>query len=167
MHTVIARTHALIDATDDGAPPGFVPMQQIGNFDCLIGQLWGRRDGDALVMGFRCAERHINAHGSCHGGMIASFADMMAYAARVAAGLNTTSIPTVTLSVDYLRPVKLGDWVEGRSEMLKSGKRLIFARILGTVEGVPVFSATSINVPGGVDLAGSESLRQVMGPDLD
>lgn len=156
------RAKTLLAVPDAGPAPGFAPMPAIGNFDCLIAPIYGRREGATLVMGFRCAARHTNAHGTCHGGMIASFADVLAYATRVEAGLFATSVPTVTLSVDYLRPVREGDWVEGRTELLKQGARLIFARILGTVDGVPVFSATSINVPGADDPRGAVVLATIM-----
>lgn len=162
MTDPLRRAHALLDSPEVPAPHGFAVMDPVGNFDCLIGPVFGRRDGDMLVMGFRVGARHLNAHGSCHGGMIASFADMVAYATRQAAGLLATSVPTVTLSVDYLRPVRQGDWVEARTELLKHGARLIFARILGTVDGVPVFSASSINVPGADDPRGAAVLARVM-----
>lgn len=150
-------------AADNNMPPeGFVELPQVGNFDKMIGQLYGKPEGAELIMGFRVSERHINAHGTCHGGMIASFADMLGYSGRVAADLCMTSTPTVSLAVEYLRPVLLGDWVEGRCELVKQGRRLLFTRITGLVKGVPVFTATSINIPGGQDALGGAALEQMM-----
>ncbi|WP_417722492.1 PaaI family thioesterase [Salipiger sp.] len=164
MDGSVTDRHAALIAADRADPPeGFVEIPPVGNFDTMLGALYGRPDGDRMVMGFRVCERHINAHGTCHGGMLASFADMLAYAARVGAGLMETSMPTVTLSVDYLRPVMLGDWVEGRSDVTKNGKRLLFSRITAEVDGVTVMTATSINVPGSHDATGGERLRRVMG----
>ncbi len=156
---------AMLVASDlpDNPPKGFVELPAVGPFDSLMGKLYGRRENEDMVMGFRCSPRHINAHNTCHGGMIASFADMVAYSMRVQAGLRETSTPTVMLSIEYLRPISLGDWVEGHCEVVKKGKRLLFSRVTGKVDGETVFTATSINVPGAKDIPGREGLDRVMG----
>lgn len=156
------RIAALIADTEDSPPEGFIEIPPVGNFDTMMGRLYGRSEAGGMVMGFRVAHRHINAHGTCHGGMLASFADMLAYATRVAAGLHETSTPTVSLAVEYLRPVLLGAWVEGRCELTKQGQRLLFSRITARVDGITVMTATLINVPGTHDPAGGEALRRVM-----
>ena len=64
-------------------PAGYAEIEPVGNFDLLMGRIYIRMDGEDAVMGFRVSPRHINAHGTCHGGMLASFADMLGYASRV------------------------------------------------------------------------------------
>lgn len=147
----------------DNPPAGFAEIEPVGNFDLMIGRIYIRLDGDAAVMGFRVSPRHINAHGTCHGGMLASFADMMAYASRVQTGLRETSVPTVTLACEYLRPVKLGDWVEGRTEVVKNGRNLIFSRFTGTVGAQTVFVANAVNIHGARDTAGRLALNRAIG----
>lgn len=139
-------------------PRGFLPIPSRPGFHALMGQMFGRMEDGVLVVAFRCSPRHLNNHGSCHGGMLASMADFAAYAVRHAAGLLDTSIPTATLSVDYLRPVRLGDWVEVRTQLTKRGRNLLFSRMTATVGETIVFTAHGIFVPGPHDPLGQEVL---------
>jgi uncharacterized protein (TIGR00369 family) len=148
----------------DDPPAGYAEIEPVGNFDLLMGRIYIRMDDEDAVMGFRVSPRHINAHGTCHGGMLASFADMLGYASRVQVDFREVSVPTVTLSCEYLRPVKLGDWVEGRAEVVKNGRNLIFSRFTGSVEGRIVFVANSVNIPGAQDSAGRQALDRALGP---
>ena len=147
----------------DNPPPGFLPIDTRPGFHAMMGQMYGRMEAGAMVCGFRCSPRHLNNHGSCHGGMIASFADFSAYSLRLQADLPVTSIPTATLSVEYLRAVRLGDWVESRLEMTRRGSRLLFCRMTGTVEGQTVFTATGVFVAGPHDPGGLDVLSGVIG----
>ena len=61
------------------------------------------------MLGMRISPRHLNPQQSCHGGVIASFADMQAYVAQRAASVMNNITPTVHMSIDYLAPVLLGD----------------------------------------------------------
>lgn len=132
----------------DDPPPGFLSMPPRVGFPMIMGQFYGRMEDGMLVVAFRCSPRHMNNHGVCHGGMLAAFADFTAYAVRLAADLPDISIPTASLSVEFLRPVRLGDWVEARTEMTKRGGKLLFSRVTATVGGDIVFTASGIFVPG-------------------
>jgi acyl-coenzyme A thioesterase PaaI-like protein len=91
--------------------------------------------------------------------MLASFADFAAYAVRLSAGLTDTSIPTVSLSTEFLRPVKLGDWVEARAEVTKRGRNLLFSRVIASVTGRAVFTSTGIFSIGPEDNGGLKVLN--------
>lgn len=147
----------------DDPPDGFRPIAPREGFHLLMGQFYGRMEGGVLVVAFRCSPRHMNSHGACHGGMLASFADFAAYSVRHAAGLPDTSIPTVSLTTEYLRPVRLGDWVEARMELTKRGRTLLFSRITGTVDGKAVFTSTGIFIEGPQDKGGLDVLAGVIG----
>ena len=162
-HNRGAEIAALVDADlADDPPDGFHPILPRVGFHMMMGQLYGRMENGALVVAFRCSPRHMNNHGSCHGGMLASFADFSAYGLRLAADLPVTSVPTASLAVEYLRPVRQGDWVEARVELTRRGRRLLFCRITGTVDGTSVFTASGIFVPGGEDPGGLDALAPVL-----
>ncbi|SMH54605.1 PaaI family thioesterase [Mesorhizobium australicum] len=159
----VAEISALVgDDLPDDPPAGFRPIKPRIGFHLMMGQFYGRMENGLLVVAFRCSPRHLNNHGSCHGGMIASFADFSAYSLRLAAELPETSIPTASLAVEYLRPVRRGDWVEARVQLTRRGRRLLFCRVTGTVEGVEVFTASGIFVPGAHDPGGLEVLSAVL-----
>lgn len=146
----------------DEPPEGFRAILPRIGFHLMMAQFYGRMEDGALVVAFRCSPRHMNNHGTCHGGMLAGFADFAAYSVRLSAELRETSIPTVSLALEYLRPVRLGDWVEARTELTKRGRNLIFCRITATVEARPVFTASGIFTQGTHDPEGLDVLAGVL-----
>ena len=121
-------------STDIPAGWGRLPFDS--GFIGVNGPLFARHDGGTLRLGFRVEERHCNPMGMCHGGWLASFADMqLPLASRAQAGVALRFLPTISLAIDYLAPAKLGDWVEGRTEVLRTTKRLVFAQMVATAEG--------------------------------
>lgn len=72
--------------------------------------------------------RHCNAHGSMHGGALATLADAQAYAVRDYSGAIDDHTPTVSLSVDYLAPVAVGDWLLVDVTLLKTTRTLLFTQ---------------------------------------
>ncbi|MGC1302952.1 MAG: PaaI family thioesterase [Caulobacteraceae bacterium] len=108
-----------------------------------------------------------NPNGVCHGGMLATFCDVhMSIAAVYQHSLAPRLLPTVSLSLDFLQPIPLGAWVEGRAQLLRAGRRLAFIQDLLTVDGVPAVRASgTFSVPSS-DTGGEEMrarFRQLLG----
>jgi acyl-coenzyme A thioesterase PaaI-like protein len=77
--------------------------------------------------------------------MLATFADMfLPIAARLQAGLDGAMVPTVNLVCDFLAPAPLGAWVEGRGELVKATRNLLFVQGVATSDGTPVLRANGI-----------------------
>ena len=55
-------------------PDGFEPLFRTSPFTDLIGPLLGRGKGAALEIGLRINQKHCNARGSVHGGILATLA---------------------------------------------------------------------------------------------
>ncbi len=95
--------------------------------------------------GFRVLDKHLNPNGVCHGGMLATFCDvLMSTSCAYLAADETPILPTVSLSLDYLQPTPAGAWVEIRTDLLRRGRRLAFAQALVTVEGCPTVRANGV-----------------------
>ena len=137
-------------ATDgDGEAPvphGFRALRTAGDFIQVNGPLYLYHRGDDVRLGFRVEKRHTNPMGICHGGMLASFCDMLLpiSAHRVNREVGLRFLPTINLQIDYLASAKLGDWVEGRAEVLKVTRSLVFAQGLATANGVPCTRVSGI-----------------------
>ena len=58
-------------------PPGFAPLQSGGPFIQHNGPLYLRHEGSVVQFGFRVERRHVNPMNNLHGGMMASFCDML------------------------------------------------------------------------------------------
>jgi uncharacterized protein (TIGR00369 family) len=109
-------------------PEGFRLIPAGGGFNILFGALYGCVIENRLVLGFRVSPRHLNPHNTCHGGVLATFADMMAYAAQWEAGLLNTLTPTLSLSTDFLAPALLGQWIRGDTQLVKSTRTMLFTQ---------------------------------------
>jgi uncharacterized protein (TIGR00369 family) len=109
------------------------------------GPLYGKWADDHLLLGFRVEMRHCNPGQVAHGGMLATFADMLLpIASRFQSKTDMGFLPTINLTCDYLAPAPLGSWVEGRAEPVKMTKNLLFAQGTATAEGQPVLRANGI-----------------------
>ena len=141
---------------DDSAPQysvpdGFKVLAVGGDFVALNGPLYVRSvaqaDGSKLRhLGFRVEKRHTNPMGNCHGGMLATFADMLLpmLAHRQSPELRNQFLPTVSLQIDYLAPSPLGAWVQGDAQVLRVPGNLAFVQGLITADNVPALRVSGI-----------------------
>jgi uncharacterized protein (TIGR00369 family) len=139
------------------APDGFAPLFRTSPFLDALGPFYyrgagrdaGRPEGRALVIGVRIAEKHCNARGTAHGGLLMTLADIalgynLAYAEEPPAALTTAN-----LSADFAGSAKLGDWLEARVDIQKLGGRLAFANAYLTVGDERIVRASAVFVRGG------------------
>jgi uncharacterized protein (TIGR00369 family) len=119
-------------------PEGFRPLNLRFGFLGPNGPLYGNWDGTLMRLGFRVEDRHCNPGKVAHGGMLATFADMqLPMALRFQSKQDFGFMPTVNLTCDYLAPAPLGSWVEGKAELVKASRKLVFAQGVATSDGEP------------------------------
>lgn len=131
-------------------PEGFTPYAMRPNpFIDPLGPLYAKPDGKGLVLGLRIEERHCNPAGNCHGGMLLTLADMLLiFNANRLSGIDQFMI-TVNLTCDFVGPAPLGSWIEGRAQLLRASRNLVFTNGLFTVDGAPVARVNGIFKPAG------------------
>ena len=116
-------------------PAGFTVLDGSGEFMELIGPVYEREAADPPVLGLRVEERHRNAAGAAHGGLLATIVDF-ALGRAVRAGADGDAKPvTVSLTTDFLGPVEPGSWVEAHTEVERLGGSLAFADCSLKVDG--------------------------------
>ena len=127
-------------------PPGYQPMAAGGEYMKINGPLHLKREGARVWIGFRVEPRHCNPMGNCHGGMLATYCDMLLpmSAHRTTAEVRGRFLPTINLQLDYLAPVPLGAWVEGEAEVLRVTRSLVFMQARVTADGVPAVRVSGI-----------------------
>jgi len=130
-------------------PDGFVPFPNQGPFLEYVGPVHVREDGDALVLGMRAEERHANHRGTVQGGMLSAFADFALGRAIEADADDDRQRATVSLTVDFLKPAKPGDWIESTTRVDRVGGTLAFADCSLSVEGREVVRARAVWVVAG------------------
>ena len=126
MDTAVPEPFKLLSMSPDN---GFVQAN---------GPLYGRMDGERFVLGLRVEQRHCNPAGTCHGGMLALLADMLLITGSNIQARLSRYLLTVSLNCDFIGPAPRGSWIEGRAEVLRATKTLLFAQGLLTADGAPV-----------------------------
>ena len=123
------------------------------------GPVYGRLEGAELTLGFRVLAHHVNPLGICHGGMLATFADiLLACGAMYRPEAWGRILPTIGLQLDYLAPAPRGAWVEGQAELLRATRSMVFSQCVVRADGTPALRASSTAKLGPA---------QATGPDWD
>ena len=125
-------------------PEGFSKIERLSPFNALVGPLYQRRDGDAVSIGLVIDEKHTNSRGVCHGGVLATLADLSLGYAMLAKSGDKPGFVTAQLSVDYAGAARAGDWVESKVEIQRVGSRLAFANCYLVVKEKPIVRASAI-----------------------
>ena len=127
-------------------PSGFEPLHRSGEFIAFNGPLHIKGKGADMRLGFRVEARHTNPLGICHGGMMASFCDMLLPITvhHKSTEIGWRFLPTISLQLDYLAPAPLGAWVEGDAQVLRVTRSLVFVQGLATADGAPAVRCSGI-----------------------
>jgi uncharacterized protein (TIGR00369 family) len=125
-------------------PAGFVPYPDQGPFLEYIGPIHVREGADELTLGLRAEERHVNHRGTVQGGVLSTFADFALGRAIEQDAEDDNERATVSLTVDFLKPGKPGDWIESRTRVDRVGGTLAFADCSLTVEGREIVRARGV-----------------------
>ena len=84
-----------------------------------------RADDDGAVVELVADDRHLNGHGTVHGGAIATLVDS---AMGMAVYRDDTSPVTIEMKVTYLEPGQKGR-LRAEAKVRKRGKRIIIAEV--------------------------------------
>jgi acyl-coenzyme A thioesterase 13 len=110
-------------------PTGFAPMFRTSPFLDTIGPLYSTGSGASMVIGMRVQEKHTNARGTLHGGVLASIADVALGYGLATSTTPRTNMVTASLSVDFAGSARIGDWIETALDLQKVGGRMAFANV--------------------------------------
>ncbi len=82
-------------------------------------------DGEIRRFAFIALDKHMNAAGSVHGGLLMTFADIaMSRTSRLVSGAKSCS--TVSVSCDFVSAGRLGDLIEIRVRVTRQTRTLVF-----------------------------------------
>ena len=125
-------------------PEGFEAIPRLSPFNALVGPLYQRRTGETVSVGLRLEEKHLNSRGICHGGVLATLADLALGYAMIAKSGGRGDFVTAHLAVDYAGAARRGDWVESEVEIHRVGARLAFANCYLVSGGKRIVRASAI-----------------------
>jgi len=128
--------------TDGGAPPfdGYERLDSRSPFVNHAGAFFIRKGEDGSVrIAAQVGEVQSNAEGYVHGGFLLTFVDF-------ALSIATMGI-TLNLAADFLRPARIGDWLEAHITIRKRSSAVIFAEALVFCGGEPLLRANGLFRP--------------------
>jgi uncharacterized protein (TIGR00369 family) len=99
-----------------------------GGFDRAIGPLSALAPDDAddsARFVFIVTDKHMNAAGSVHGGMLMSFMDVAMREAARGTG-EAQDVSAVSLNCDFVGPGRFGDRIEARVRVTRRTRTMVF-----------------------------------------
>lgn len=107
------------------------------SFTAFLGQTRHRTEGDEFRTGMLAQPQHINQLGNVDNGVILTFAD---YALGTATSriVPKSSQMTIQLTTMLMLQAQLGDFIEGRAEVVRTSSSLIFVRGILSVGDRPI-----------------------------
>ena len=128
----------------DDLPPGHSVIQpdSVDGFGRAIGPVFLDMDGHRLA--FRVGDAHRNIAGFCHGGALALFADCQVAVVRDRVPGLVGHTPTISLRIDYIAPVSIGELVEMHVTLVRHTRSMLFTQAVMTAAGASVGRADAI-----------------------
>ena len=128
--------------TFDPAASGW-QARDVSGFNDLIGPIWTKREGERRVLGLTVEPKHLNRRGHIHGGVLASMADNLLAVVAYAA-VEPLPIATMQLNVHFVAPAQVGEFLEGRADVVRATKSVIFltgrltvgSRVVAAADGI-------------------------------
>jgi acyl-coenzyme A thioesterase 13 len=135
-------------------PQGFAPLFRSSPFLDAIGPLYGKGEGPDLIVGLRIVEKHTNARGLAHGGIFATLADIALGYCLAFYTDPPQALVTTNLTLDFAGSARIGDWVEVKVDIQKSGSRLAFANAYIFVADQRIVRASAVFLVAGQRASG-------------
>ena len=121
-------------ADEDLVPEGFERHTRHSGLTGPWEPIYARPSTRGISLAIRASAAHANSRGFVHGGLIAALADNAMGLSCGQQVANTSGLVTISLSVDFVGFAKVGQWLEIRPEVLKTGKSLCFATALALAD---------------------------------
>lgn len=125
-------------------PAGFQPLFRTSPFLDALGPFYYRKEGGGLVIGLRIEDKHANARGMAHGGLLLTLADIALGYAAAFSQEPALSLTTAHIDADFVGAAKVGDWVEARVQIQRIGSRLVFVDGYLSVGGDRIVRASAV-----------------------
>jgi acyl-coenzyme A thioesterase 13 len=115
-----------VTPNENHAPPGFEVFES-SPLVSVMGPVWIRRHEVPPTFGIRIEERHGNTAGTAHGAVLVTLADVaLGHGIRAVANRDLRLV-TTGLTVDFARPIRVGEWVEAKADIQYQSRRNVFA----------------------------------------
>ena len=107
-------------------PPGYVAAGFSPGFLDRGGPYWLRPDAAGTTVGLRIEEGHLNYQDVAHGGVLTTLADVALSWCVYSSEDPPLAVSTATLTVNFLRGARLGEWLEAEARIDRIGRALAY-----------------------------------------
>jgi uncharacterized protein (TIGR00369 family) len=126
-------------------PSGYTLVHRPSEFTDLCGPFYEKQEnGVRTELALRIQDKHRNLRGISHGGLLVTLADSALGDAIIECYDEPVGLVTVTLSTDFLKPARIGDWARAIVNVQRAGKRMAFAECSVYVEEDKVLRASGV-----------------------
>ena len=112
-------------------------------YETYVGPVERRDEPEGTVFRFTIAPHHLNGADMLHGGMMMSLASIV-LGAIAKDSAPDEPIQAVSINCDFVGPGRAGDVVEGRGEITRRTRSIIFVNGTLTIGGKPIMTATGV-----------------------
>lgn len=123
---------------------GFSPHERTSPFLDLIGPVLSRTTDDGIEFALEIDQRHVNARGFAHGGVLAALADVALGYAASGSQDPPAHLITASLTINFAGAVGSGETVVARVDVQRVGRRMAFANCYLTNGDRRVVHATAV-----------------------
>ncbi|MCB1668171.1 MAG: PaaI family thioesterase [Porticoccaceae bacterium] len=129
-------------------PDGFELVKLDNGFGDHFGPVYRKEVNSRYVFAFRVSPHQLNIAGMCHGGAIATFADIQIAAIKPFTDLAGKHLPTRNLNMDYIAPVPAEAWVEMEVDFVRITRGSVYMHSQITANGkVAARSSATYHIP--------------------
>jgi len=105
--------------------------------------LYSKAENGSILLALRIRHAHCNSRGFAHGGLISALADnamglSLRETLRTRQQKEPSGLLTISLSLDFLGAVKIGQWLEVVPRVLRAGSSLGFVDCLVRADDQPI-----------------------------
>jgi uncharacterized protein (TIGR00369 family) len=126
-------------------PDGYRERHHNSEFTHLCGPFYEKvENGKQIELALRISTKHSNLRGITHGGLLVTIADSAIGDAIAAAYGDEVGLVTVSLTSEFFKAAKMGDWVVARATIQKQGRRMAFADCFLYVDEEKIFRASGV-----------------------
>jgi acyl-coenzyme A thioesterase 13 len=111
-----------------GALEGYVSWPGWDPHEDFLGPFYHRKVGDKYETAFVAEQKHINGGDALHGGFLMSFADHSIFVFAQDSLNEDASGVTISLNGEFVSAGFLRDLVEGKGEVVRETRSLVFVR---------------------------------------
>ncbi len=125
-------------------PEGFQPHTRKSGFTDPWEPIYHRSNVNGISLGLHARDAHANSRGFVHGGLLSALCDNAMGLSCIPHLGDIKGLVPVNLRMDFLGSAQVGQWLEFRADVTRTGRSLSFASATVLADNQPCARATAV-----------------------